>query len=73
MDMAGNVWEWCLNKYGNPEDTTIDISDDDRVFRGGALGLDPGVARAAGRGWGRPGGRSLSRGFRVVCASPIVR
>ncbi|MEW8438530.1 MAG: SUMF1/EgtB/PvdO family nonheme iron enzyme, partial [Candidatus Thiodiazotropha taylori] len=36
MDLAGNVWEWCLNKYGNPEDTTIDISDDNRVLRGGA-------------------------------------
>jgi hypothetical protein len=36
MDMAGNVWEWCLNKYDDLEVTTIDASGDGRVLRGGA-------------------------------------
>lgn len=36
VDMCGNVWEWCLNKYGKPEDTGIDQSGDVRVLRGGA-------------------------------------
>ena len=33
--MAGNVDEWCLNKYDNPDDIRIDQSGQ-RVVRGGA-------------------------------------
>jgi formylglycine-generating enzyme required for sulfatase activity len=73
MDMAGNVWEWCLNKYDNPEDTTIDVSEDFRVLRGGAWVGSPELARSALRGWDSPVNRHYFGGFRVVYASPILR
>jgi len=49
VDMSGNVWEWCLNKYFTPEDTSIDKSDDFRVIRGGSFYDDSGASRAASR------------------------
>ena len=44
LDMAGNVWEWCLNKQEQPEvpeSLRIDDSGLRRVFRGGAWGSGP--------------------------------
>jgi formylglycine-generating enzyme required for sulfatase activity len=41
LDVAGNVWEWCLNKHENPNDPDaigIDSSGDYRVMRGGSWG-----------------------------------
>jgi formylglycine-generating enzyme required for sulfatase activity len=73
MDMAGNVWEWCLNKNDNPADTTIYETGDIRVLRGGAWLDYPELARSASRSWNPPDLRIFSRGFRVVCASPILR
>jgi formylglycine-generating enzyme required for sulfatase activity len=71
--MAGNVWEWCLNKYDDVEVTAIDISGDGRVLRGGAWLSIPELARSAGRSGNLPDFRFNYRGFRVVCASPILR
>jgi formylglycine-generating enzyme required for sulfatase activity len=73
MDMAGNVLEWCLNKYDTPEDTAIDKTKESRVLRGGSWLFDPEDARAAYRFRNLPGFRSHDGGFRVVCVSPIVR
>ncbi|MEJ2406489.1 MAG: SUMF1/EgtB/PvdO family nonheme iron enzyme [Candidatus Thiodiazotropha sp.] len=73
MDMAGNVSEWCLNKYDDLEETAIDVSRDVRVLRGGAWVNLPELARAALRFRLRPDLRHDGWGFRVVCASPILR
>jgi formylglycine-generating enzyme required for sulfatase activity len=39
MDMAGNVWEWCLNRHEQPErpeSLRIDAATAERVLRGGS-------------------------------------
>ena len=34
-DMSGNVWEWCVNEYQNPQ--RVDLSGEaSRVVRGGS-------------------------------------
>jgi formylglycine-generating enzyme required for sulfatase activity len=39
LDMAGNVWEWCLSEWGTSE---INLkSDGERVLRGGAWNCTP--------------------------------
>jgi len=35
MDLVGNVWEWCLNHYDRPEDTSPG-GEESRVVRGGS-------------------------------------
>ncbi len=70
MDMAGNVWEWCLNKYDMPSDTEIDESAAWRVVRGGSW-YDPQFnARAASCHSDYPSVRSNDYGFRVVVRRP---
>jgi formylglycine-generating enzyme required for sulfatase activity len=70
VDCSGNVWEWCLNKYDDPEDTDT-TGQDMRVLRGGSWDFSQDGARADDRRYGRPYGRLNVNGFRVVCASPI--
>ncbi len=65
-DMSGNIWEWCRNKYGNPDEDVVDDSGTSRVVRGGSWGDYQGLARAAYRSYFGPGNRSVDAGFRVV-------
>jgi formylglycine-generating enzyme required for sulfatase activity len=35
-DMAGTVWEWCLNKFNRPEESRSRTDDfEPRALRGG--------------------------------------
>ena len=65
-DLSGNVWEWCRNKYDNPDDEAIDQSGAWRVLRGGSWFFNLHGARAAYRHDDRPGGRLNFLGARVA-------
>lgn len=67
MDMAGNVWEWCLNKYHEPSRIEPDLSRDFRVLRGGAWDNDADYSRCAVREWWHPYYRDFDLGFRLSC------
>jgi formylglycine-generating enzyme required for sulfatase activity len=70
LDLSGNVWEWCLNKYDNPEDIDLD-GEDARVLRGGSWIDSPDGTRADFRHWYDPARRFNLVGFRVLCVSPM--
>ncbi len=69
-DLAGNVWEWCLNEYRNPENIEV-AGSGPRVLRGGGWSNYPDLARAAYRSYHYPDFRHYLRGFRLCCAHPI--
>jgi formylglycine-generating enzyme required for sulfatase activity len=70
LDMAGNIWEWCLRKDSDRNDTAIG-GEDPRVVRGGSWVNDPDNARGVFRYGLNPRNRNYDRGFRVLCVSPI--
>ena len=70
LDLSGNVWEWCLNEYENPEKIQAG-GRKSRMLRGGAWFYDSYNARAGYRVGNVPVYRNFVIGFRVVCSSPI--
>jgi formylglycine-generating enzyme required for sulfatase activity len=70
LDLAGNVWEWCLNEYDYPDRIQAG-GGESRVVRGGSWRYGRGRARADDRYYGHPYYRYGRYGFRLVCASPI--
>ncbi len=71
-DLSGNVWEWCLNRYDQPERIQPDTSGQAQVLRGGSWFVHAADARASRRGWDRPGYRDARIGFRLVSSASIV-
>ncbi|MCM1042148.1 MAG: formylglycine-generating enzyme family protein [Bacteroides sp.] len=71
-DMSGNVWEWCLDRYGSYDEDAVEnptgsASGSARVFRGGSWYNYAKYCRVAYRRCYNPGFRGDYRlGFRVV-------
>ncbi len=71
--MHGNVWEWCLDWYGdypgyevtNPEGPSTGFL---RIIRGGGWNTSAAGCRSASRGMTLPNSSSNNLGFRVVRA-----
>jgi formylglycine-generating enzyme required for sulfatase activity len=75
LDLAGNLWEWCMNKWSPVEETSVDDSNNVRVLRGGSFyGLQNDAFAAARDGLNYPVLFSHDFGLRVVgvCA-PLSR
>jgi formylglycine-generating enzyme required for sulfatase activity len=70
LDMGGNVWEWCYDRYGiysngynkNPKGPVRGIY---HVIRGGGWGLGARYLRCANRSYGGRFGRGNDVGFRL--------
>jgi formylglycine-generating enzyme required for sulfatase activity len=71
FDLAGTVWEWCLNEFDDPDATAFHTERRARVRRGGSWCNTQLNARCADRYGLVPIYRNEFIGFRVVCSSPI--
>ncbi len=71
LDMSGNVWEWCSNRFDMSDSFNVS-TDQGRVVRGGSWSVFPDNARVACRNFRTPVVRDGLLGFRVVCSSPII-
>ena len=70
LDMSGNVWEWCLNKWDSPHATAVDITNEFRVLRGGSFYDGRVVAASSFRVLNSPHD-AVFFGFRVGLFPPL--
>ncbi|MBN1120616.1 MAG: SUMF1/EgtB/PvdO family nonheme iron enzyme [Anaerolineae bacterium] len=66
-DMAGNVWEWCIEDYGT-QIRDLDFKSRFRSIRGGCYTSGPKWVRIDACDWHDPAEGSETLGFRLVRA-----
>ncbi len=70
-DLAGTVWEWCLNKRADTAAIEPDTSGAVRALRGGTRSLNSRRARTDVRIGAQPVYGGDGRGFRLLSSVPI--
>lgn len=65
-DMTGNVWEWCKNKFDEPDNLEEDDTGVARIQRGGTWDDPLSNASTTYRHWSAPDLRKRSMGIRLV-------
>ena len=70
LDLAGNIWEWCQNRYEQPETfksvgTEASVAGQ-RVVRGGSCDNEREILRVSNRSGSPADDRGSSVGFRLV-------
>ncbi len=71
VQMSGNVWEWCLTDYMNPDQFDFKATADVRVVRGGSFVDIQDFMRSDSRSNFNPNIGSPNFGFRLVLSSPM--
>jgi formylglycine-generating enzyme required for sulfatase activity len=78
FDMHGNVWNWCQGGYvpyqvpksgealDDGEEDPLQVTDADRVLRGGSFVDGASILRSAHRNYDSPTARMFDYGFRVA-------
>lgn len=66
-DMAGNVWEWCINR---PEEIKNDLSEYAFTMRGGSWGNNSEYSTCYFRNRDNPNIRDSDLGFRICSTHP---
>jgi serine/threonine protein kinase len=63
-DMSGNVWEWCLTKWGI--NSTELLGEEPRIVRGGTCLNHEDDVRVTARYWSKPSDTGQYVGFRIA-------
>ena len=72
-DLAGNVWEWCLNEYNQGPSQVATAGEKSRVLRGGSWRYNRWSLCATNRRDDHPVNRDSNIGFRVCRVSLIEK
>ncbi len=72
LNMSGNLWEWCLTNYTNPDNSDIRNIVSRRVLRGGSFNYFQSGATASYREFSSSYDADQLFGFRCVLSAPTT-